>query len=95
MATAQHKYASISFQQFAAGAADAAQSLTPPEGASRALIQAETQDIRFRSDGTAPTATIGVLLKAGAAPYLYEGDLNAIKVISAVAGAVINIEYQG
>ena len=33
--------------------------------ANGAHVQVETADVRMRSDGTAPTATVGTLLRAG------------------------------
>lgn len=40
---------------------NAAKSLTPPQGATRALITVETAELRYRMDGTAPTAADGHL----------------------------------
>ena len=48
--------------------AGTASSLTLPSGVMRpthAIIQVEGADIRWRADGTAPTATSGVLVRAG------------------------------
>lgn len=66
-----------------------------PDGASFAMIQAEAQDVRYADDGSTPTATVGMLLKAGQNPTLYSGDLSKLKVIAAVAGAILNISYYG
>lgn len=41
--------------------------------ASRLVISVETQNARFRDDGTAPTLTTGVLLIAANSPFVFEG----------------------
>ena len=69
-----------------------AASLTPPQGATLALIVPETQAIRWRDDGTDPTASVGMPVAAGS--YLsYDGDLNRIKFIQQSASAKINVSY--
>ena len=60
-----------------------------------ALLQAETQAIRWRDDSTAPTATVGMILNVGDAPYPYDGDLNAIRFIQVAATATLNVSYYG
>lgn len=57
-----------------------------------ALIVAETQNVRWRDDGTAPTASVGMPLVAGI-PLQYDGDLNKIQFIEQVASAKLNISY--
>jgi hypothetical protein len=57
-----------------------------------ALIVAETQDVRWRDDGTDPTASVGMLLKAGVI-FQYDGDLKKIKFIESTASAKINVSY--
>jgi len=69
-----------------------ASGLTPPQGATLALIVPETQAIRWRDDGTNPTASVGMPVAAGS--YLsYDGDLNRIKFIEQSASAKINVSY--
>lgn len=51
-----------------------------------AFIKAETQPVRWRDDGTAPTATDGFLLDVGE-EFWYTGDVQAIKFIDTAAGA--------
>lgn len=63
-----------------------------PQGATLALITPETQSIRWRDDGTDPTASVGMPVTAGA--YLsYDGDLNRIKFIQQSASAKINVSF--
>jgi hypothetical protein len=66
--------------------------LTVPAGATRALIAPLTKDIRWRDDGTNPTASVGMPVSAGT--YLsYDGDLQNIKFIETSASAELNITY--
>ena len=69
-----------------------AASLTVATGAKIALIQAETQDVRWRDDGTAPTTSVGNILFAGQDIW-YTGDLTAIKFIEVNATAKSNVAY--
>ena len=57
-----------------------------------ALIIAETQVVRWRDDGTNPTASIGMPLAVGV-PLQYDGDLTKIKFIEQTASAKLNISY--
>jgi hypothetical protein len=57
-----------------------------------ALIVAESQGVRWRDDGTAPTASIGMPLAVGV-PLQYDGDLNGIRFIEQAASAKLNISY--
>jgi len=66
---------------------------TIPAGASLVLLQVTGQDVRWRDDGTDPTASIGMILNADADPYPYSGDLSAIRFIETAASAVLNVAY--
>jgi predicted hotdog family 3-hydroxylacyl-ACP dehydratase len=69
-----------------------AQALTVPRNATRALIAPLTQTVRWRDDGVAPTASVG--MPAAAGTYLsYDGDLNRIRFIEVSASAELNITY--
>jgi hypothetical protein len=57
-----------------------------------AIIVAETQNVRWRDDGTDPTASVGMLLVAGV-PFQYDGDLSRIKFIETPASAKVNVSY--
>lgn len=70
----------------------AATGLTVPAGATMALIIAEVQSVRWRDDGTNPTATIGMPL-ATSTSLSYDGDLKSIKFIEQTASAKINVSY--
>lgn len=66
--------------------------LTIPLGTTLALIVPETQNVRWRDDGTDPTASVGMPIFVGAS-LSYDGDLNRIKFIESTAGATLNICY--
>jgi len=58
------------------------------------LLLSEAQNVRWRADGTAPTATVGMLLPSAAThPFYYDGDLNAIRFIEAAASGKLNVVY--
>ena len=73
-------------------ALSAAVGLTVPVGARIALLIAETQAVRFRDDGTNPTATIGMPIFVNT-PFWYNGDLSAFKVIEQAVSASLDILY--
>lgn len=70
----------------------AAAALTVPSGARVALITCETQNVRWRDDGTDPTASVGQLLTTGVGLF-YDGNLAAIKFIEVTASAKLNVCY--
>lgn len=70
----------------------AALALTVPSGATWALIRAESQNVRWRDDGTAPTASVGIELIVGEA-LQYSGDLKAIQFIQEAASATLDVAY--
>lgn len=57
-----------------------------------ALIQCTGKDVRWRDDGTAPTATVGMVLVVGDT-LAYDGDLTKIQFIETSASAVLNVSY--
>lgn len=63
-----------------------------PAGADAALIVAEAQAVRWRDDGTAPTATVGVPLAVGVELF-YAGNLSAIRFFEQAGGAKLNVTY--
>jgi hypothetical protein len=68
--------------------------LTVPDGTSFCMIQAETQSIRWRDDGTVPTASVGMLLAAGDTLH-YTGKTKNLRIIETTASAKINVSYYG
>lgn len=69
------------------------QTLTPPAGATKLLVQALTQNIRYTIDGSNPSTTSGFQLKAGDPPIIIPlGNRTIIKVIEESGGA--SLQYQ-
>lgn len=69
-----------------------AAALSPPAGAALALIVVEGQAVRWRDDGTSPTAGVGMTLAVGTL-LEYGGSLSAIEFIEQAAGAKLNASY--
>lgn len=74
-----------------------AQALNPPAGADRAWVQALTQNVRFRLDGTttAPTSSVGTQITAGDPPIVIAEGLRTAKFIEESASATLEVEYYG
>lgn len=69
-------------------------SSTARSGGAQVLhISVETQSIRYRADGTAPTANTGVLLTAANSPYWFHGynGTSDLKFIEVTGGSVVEI----
>jgi predicted hotdog family 3-hydroxylacyl-ACP dehydratase len=66
--------------------------LTVPTGATMALIVPENQSVRWRDDGTAPTAGVGMLLPVNST-LNYDGNLQNLRFIEILASAKLNISY--
>jgi hypothetical protein len=96
MKVAPRSWVPLGYQQITS--LGSAVGLTVPSGATCALIQSELFDVRWRDDGTNPTASVGMLLTAldvehpGSAMW-YVGDLTKLKFIEASAGAKLDISY--
>ena len=82
----------LGFEQITALSSSAA--LTVPSGATVAVVQADVADVRWRPDGAtnAPTASVGMLLPAGA-ERVFDGGLSSVRFIQVTSGAVINVSY--
>lgn len=63
-----------------------------PAGATSAVIVAETNAARWRDDGTAPTAAVGMNLAVGQV-LTYDRPLAALKLISQSATCNLTITY--
>ncbi len=72
---------------------DAVTALTPPPGATVAVVQVEFEAVRFRPNGLSPTPDQGFLLEASSVTLLEEAPLNALKFIAVDHGAIINVLY--
>jgi len=80
----------LGYQQITPGAVSTA--LTIPVGARIAVIQSEVAVMRWRDDGTAPSATVGMRIAAGG-ELVYDGELTKIRLIQEAAGAIANVSY--
>ena len=78
--------------QFGLSTDSAATALTVPSGTAYAHICVEGQAVRYRDDGVAPTATVGMPIAAGAC-IDYVGPFAAIRFISQTSGATIDVAY--
>lgn len=80
-------YESIAVSTAAVGITDSVRS-----GRDRALITVETDQIRFRSDGTAPTASEGHLVDAGSSIILESAEeLVNFKAIRVTTDATLKV----
>lgn len=52
----------------------------------------QTQAVRWRDDGVAPTAAVGMPLAVGA-ELRYDGDLSKIRFFEQAASAALNINF--
>ena len=82
---------SLGYQQITS--LSTATALTVPAGTAFALINAQTQAVRWRDDGTDPTASVGYPLAAGSEIQYNSASLSRLKFIEQVASATLNIVY--
>lgn len=59
------------------------------------LVQAEAQALRWRDDGTDPTATVGYLVPVNSELRYTGANPAALKMIAAAVGAIANIAIYG
>ncbi len=71
----------------------AAKPLNPPDGATHALIIAETQDVRWRDDDTAPSSTDGMKLAKDVPTWFINNKLAALQFIELAASATLHVSY--
>lgn len=94
----------LGYAQFAAGGVDSSTLVSTatfgsaaagiPNGTQKLLIQCAAQAIRWRDDGTAPTAAVGYPLAVGT-ELVFTGNFAALRLIAQVAGAVVNLVAYG
>lgn len=83
----------LGYQQL--GTLTAAIGLTIPAGTETVLLQGESQNIRYRDDGTDPTASSGMVLAAGTLYEMTVGQIARMKFIEATSAAKLNVSYYG
>ena len=64
--------------------------LTVPAGTRVCMIQAEAGAVRWRDDGTDPTAASGGIIASGS-NFVYTGDPSTIELIAGQGGARANV----
>ena len=89
VAGAPYSYTALGCQQITS-LASAAPFASVPTGAKLATVTPEVQPVRYRDDGTAPTASIGPLLYPGLV-WSYSGPLASIQFIQTAASATIDV----
>jgi hypothetical protein len=87
------RYTPLGYQQITT--LTSATLLTVPTGANCAFISVESAAVRYRDDGTAPTASIGMPLAitSNGPPLIYCGTLSAIQFIQQASSATLNVLY--
>jgi hypothetical protein len=85
------RFVPLGYQQIAVSGT--AGGLTVPEGATMAVFTVDAASVRWRDDGTAPTASAGMTIRDTDAPFEYTGDLEAIEFIAVSGSPVLNISY--
>lgn len=71
-----------------------ATTISVPSGASKAMIQAVDQNIRYTLDGSTPTATHGFQLAASNEPVLIPvGDGITLKMLEEAGAAELQIQW--
>jgi len=83
--------ASKGYQQL--GTLSSAVNLTVPSGASNALIAVSGAPVRWRSDGTAPTASVGMPVAAGATLVVGGPLMSTIQFIQQSGTAELDVNY--
>lgn len=74
---------------------DTARALNIPIGAAIILIIPEGQPVRWRDDGTNPTAVSGQPLAIGAELTYDSSAMSALRFIGETTGGSINVTYYG
>ena len=65
-----------------------------PASATMVVLEAETADIRYRDDGGAPQAAVGLIIVHGAGgTILYTGTLTALRFILLSGSPLLNVGF--
>jgi hypothetical protein len=83
----------ISFEQITGF--ESAVGLTPPNDATMAWIQADTQNVRYRLDSVDPSGTLGLLMRTTDPPIELAFALSEARFLAATSGAILNVTYFG
>lgn len=91
IATTPFGLTALGFQQFTPTTSQALPSI--PVGATSFLMECDAQAVRWRDDGTAPTASIGFPLLVGTTMTYKSLPLSRFLVIQQASAAVCNVSY--
>jgi hypothetical protein len=83
----------LGYQQISAATLAASTGLTIPAGATIALVQIDTAPVRWRDDGTAPTASIGMQIAAAGSLAFGGASLFAVRFIAASGSPILNASF--
>lgn len=61
--------------------------------AKRAIVRVESNSVRWRADGTNPTATVGMPLEVGDELVVWGTDIHTIKFIRQSADATLSVSF--
>ncbi len=90
-------YATLAVSSTAVGLSSASPTLTAGHTVHRALFTLETDQVRWRADGTAPTSTTGHLMNVGDVLDMTDADYRSvlanIKFIRVTTDAALKITY--
>lgn len=90
--SAPYAFTPLGYQQITSLSASTA--LTIPTGASVAVITIETQAVRYRDDGVAPTGSVGWPIAVGQpVPFYGAAEIAALRFIEQTASAKIDVNY--
>jgi hypothetical protein len=64
-----------------------------PARARLVALRAEGATVRYRDDGTAPTATVGQPILVGDRPLIYSGTLSALQFIAASGSPTLDVLF--
>lgn len=88
----ESKRKTIAYEQITALSSAVGMTAATYDGAGLCVLQAETQTVRYRSDGTDPTASVGMRLTPDVL-YPFSGEeMSDLKFIEQDSGAKLNIE---
>ena len=90
-----YKLKPVAFEQLTSVSGATILTVATYKNANIALIECDhtaNKYVRWRDDGVAPTATVGMTIAPGGQLY-YDGDLSAIQLIEESASAKINVTY--
>ncbi len=86
-------YVAFAFEQITVSNTAIGFTLATQQSAKKALVSIETNAVRYRSDPTNPTATVGMLASVGDQLVFIGPEIINVKFIRATADALISVEY--